>query len=128
MSGNSEIIKRIDNLLKMRHLKREVAYEVAGIAHNSFSNWCRTEDAKIPAQALYLIAQFLNVSVEYLLTGKDSIPQSQAPKIPPEILDTAYEIYNLPDVYRKIVLDTVRTLKKDVIEKEKEKGLDSSYA
>lgn len=81
MSGNSEIIKRIDNLHKMRHLKREVAYEVAGIAHNSFSNWCRTEDAKIPAQALYLIAQFLNVSVEYLLTGKDSIPQSQARKL-----------------------------------------------
>ena len=49
MSGNSEIIKRIDNLLKMRHLKREVAYEVAGIAHNSFSNWCRTEDP-VPAR------------------------------------------------------------------------------
>ena len=128
MISNREVIDRIDSLLKERHLKRNAIYDFAGLPHNTFSNWSKSEGIKIPVQPLYTIAQYFGVTLEYLLTGKDSIPQSQAQKIPPEILDTAYEIYNLPDVYKKIVLDTVRTLKKDVIEKEKEKGQDSSYA
>lgn len=70
--SNIEIVERIDSLLKERNLKRQAVYDFAQIAYNSFPNWTKKEDTKIPVQALYRIAQFLNVSVEYLLTGKEA--------------------------------------------------------
>ena len=126
MSINEEIINRIDVLLLKKHLKRNAAYDFAGIAHNSFSNWCR-RDSNIPVQALFKIAQFLGVSVEYLLTGKNELPPN-TPTIPQKVLDLAYEINALPEVYRKIIFDTVRTLKESASEKEQEKKQDSGFA
>lgn len=68
---NKEVVERIDTLLKERNLKRQSVYDYANIASNSFPNWTKREDSKIPAQVLYQIAEFLNVSIEYLLTGKN---------------------------------------------------------
>lgn len=70
--SNIEIVERIDSLLKERNLKRQAVYDFARIAYNTFPNWTKREDTKIPAQALFQIAKFLNVSVEYLLTGKEA--------------------------------------------------------
>jgi transcriptional regulator with XRE-family HTH domain len=120
MISNREVIDRIDSLLKSRNLKRNAVYDSCGLAHNTFSNWSREEGVKIPAQSLYAIAQFFNVSVEYLLTGTSENP--------PEVLNLAYEINALPDVYKKIVLDTVKTLKADVSEKAQEEQSSSGIA
>ena len=113
-----DIVKRMSERKPLKCYEQDL-----GIPNQTISHW-KVADIPPKANELLKIAIYLDVSIEWLLTGQERA----APKIPPEILDTAYEIYNLPDVYRKIVLDTVRTLKKDVIEKEKEKGQDSSYA
>lgn len=122
MISNREVIDRIDSLLKQRNLKRNALYDFAGLPHNTFSNWSAKEGTKIPAQALYTIARFFGVTVEYLLTGNTSAePLEVEPiKLPPQnILDLAYEINALPDVYKRIVVDTVRTLSKDASGQEK---------
>lgn len=69
--SNTEIVKRIDLILKEKNLKRQAVYDYAKIAYNTFPNWTKKEGTKIPAQVLYQIAKFLGVSMEYLLTGEE---------------------------------------------------------
>ena len=69
--SNTEIVKRIDLILKEKNLKRQAIYDYAKIAYNTFPNWTKKEGTKIPAQVLYQIAKFLGVSMEYLLTGEE---------------------------------------------------------
>ena len=69
--SNTEIVGRIDSVLKEKNLKRQAVYDYANIAYNTFPNWVKKEDTKIPAQALYKISEFLEVSMEWLLTGKE---------------------------------------------------------
>ena len=69
--SNLEIVQRIDTVLKEKNLKRQAVYDYANIAHNTFPNWTKREDTKIPAQVLYQISEFLGVSLEWLLTGKE---------------------------------------------------------
>jgi len=66
----TEIVERIDNELQKKNWKRQVLYDYAGIAPNSFPNWCRNNDVKIPVQALSKIAHKLEVPIDYLITGK----------------------------------------------------------
>ena len=117
MISNREVIDRIDFLLKQRHLKRNAVYDYVGIARNTFSNWSKNENVKIPAQPLFEIAQYFGVSVEYLLTGKE--PEEKE-LVPYDVLELAFEINALPEVYKKIVFDTVQTLKSSATEQEKE--------
>lgn len=115
MISNREVIDRIDSRLKQMHLKRNAVYDAVGLPHNTFSNWSKQEGIKIPVQPLYSIARYLGISLEYLLTG-DECTQSPVLEIPQDILDTAYKIYTLPDIYRKIVFDIVETLIKNAEE------------
>lgn len=65
------------------------------------------------------IAKFLNLSLDFLATGaKDS------GSLPREVSDLAFEILALPDVYQKIVFDSVRTLKDDATAKARESRRD----
>ena len=118
MISNKEVIERIDSLLKKRNLKRNAVYDVVGLPHNTFSNWQRNESVKIPAQALLQIANFFNVSVEYLLTGKERVES-----IPQDVLNLAYEIQALPPPFQKIIKSTLETLKETALEKEQEEKL-----
>ena len=125
MISNKDVIDRIDSLLKIRHLKRNAIYDALGLAHNTFTNWSK-EDVKLPAQSLFEISKYFNVSIEWLLTGAEDERIETAPAIPQEIIDTAYEINALPEVYKKIILDTLHTLKRSASEKEKEEMRSSS--
>lgn len=112
MSGQ-EFVDRINQLFPKGARKSDFCHE-CGIQANSLSLWASRNT--IPSADVALkIAKYLNTSVEYLVTGEapDSVPEN--------ILDLAYEIYALPDVYRKIVFDTVKTLKADATEREKER-------
>lgn len=71
MDTNFIIVNRIDTLLFQKNLKRQVLYDLAQVAPNTFSNWMKKANAKIPAQTLYVMAEYLGVSIDFLLTGKD---------------------------------------------------------
>lgn len=64
----SEVIKRIDIELRKRDLKRS-ALESVGIPRSSMSNWAT---GRVPSSlSMARIADFLDVSLEFLLFGKD---------------------------------------------------------
>lgn len=105
LSG-AEIVERISSKIKLSFLSEKL-----GIPNQTISNW-KIRDKPPKADELFAIADYLHVSIEWLLTGeKSSIPQ--------EVLDLAYEINALPDVYKQIVFDTVKTLSKDASEQVK---------
>lgn len=102
-----------DIVFRMSQLKPIKCYvSELGIPAQTISSW-KTKDIPPKAPELLAIANYLNVSIEWLLTGEEKT-------IPQNVLDLAYEINALPEVYKKIVFDTVQTLKSSATEQEKE--------
>ncbi len=65
------IVERIDNLLKQKEKNRVVLAESIGIKPQNISAW--SVRGTIPAGDICLkIAQYLDVSVEWLITGKET--------------------------------------------------------
>lgn len=66
----SDIILRLDEILKIKNLKRMAVSEAVGISVQSFTDWKKR--GSIPAADTAIkIADFLGVSVEWLITGHD---------------------------------------------------------
>ena len=70
MTG-TQIVDRIDELLKNKGYKRQTLTLELNVPPQTISNW-KKRGSIPPADVLYRIAQFLGVSSEFLLTGKDS--------------------------------------------------------
>lgn len=65
-----DFIDRIDEKLKEKQLKRLTLCDELGITHSAISDWKRRNT--IPAADVCLkIADYLDVSVEWLVTGKE---------------------------------------------------------
>ena len=90
--------------------------EATGIPIQTIRGWISKGVEPRLSEALS-IARFLNSSLDYLATGAGS-------SLPSEVADLAFEILALPDVYRKIVFDSVRTLKADATAKAREERRD----
>jgi transcriptional regulator with XRE-family HTH domain len=105
------------------NLKAELAYKgilvkelsaLSGIKKHTIDNYLNTHNSIPSAETAVRMAQVLGVSVEYLVTGKESNLGKQT------------SIYNKPDIrlllqaaegldekYRKIALALLRSLKKE---------------
>lgn len=67
---SENIVDRIDRILELQHLNRPVLTENIGITNTALSHWkSRKSNPKI--ETVYSIAKFLNVSMEYLITGEN---------------------------------------------------------
>ena len=65
-----QIVERITQICRTKKLVRKQISEALGLPDNCFSNW--SARGTIPAGDICLkIADFLNVSVEWLITGKE---------------------------------------------------------
>lgn len=64
------IINRIVNLLKKNGASQADICNYIGIKYNVFTTW-KTRETDPPAKYLIQICEFLNISLEYLLTGKE---------------------------------------------------------
>lgn len=92
--------------------------EATGIPIQTIRGWISKGVEPRLSDAL-AIAKFLNSSLDYLATGADA-----GGNLPRDVADLAFEIQALPDVYRKIVFDSVRTLKADATAKAREERRD----
>jgi len=69
MANGVSFVERIDDELVYKGMKRAELLRQLELPRNSISNWL--ERGNIPAGDICLkIAEFLDVSVEYLITGK----------------------------------------------------------
>lgn len=113
-----DIVFRIDSVLKKRNLKRKAVADAVGISLQPFTSWANR--GSIPgADIAYHIAEYLGVSVDWLLTGIER--KAETPSLPPpEILELAEDIYRLPPEFQKIIISNVDEYKKLCFKLEKE--------
>ena len=115
-----DIVVRIDSILKQRNLKRKAVADAVGISLQPFTSW--SNRGSIPgADIAYHIAEYLDVSLEWLLTGKEreSVnPFNNLP--PPEIIELAKDIYRLPAEFQEIIIDNVEKYKQMCFKLERE--------
>lgn len=65
-----DIVFRIDSILKTRNEKRKAVADAVGISVQPFTSW--TKRGSLPsADTIYYIAKYLDVSMEWLLTGEE---------------------------------------------------------
>lgn len=62
--------ERIHKLLKEKNLTQKALSEAVGISQSAVSDWKTKSQPQ--SELLYKISEFLGVSVEYLLTGKEN--------------------------------------------------------
>lgn len=118
-----DIVFRIDSVLKKRNLKRKAVADAVGISLQPFTSWANR--GSIPgADIAYHIAEYLNVSVDWLLTGKEDTPPENVNLPPPEILELAEDIYRLPVEFQKIIIGNVEDYKALCFKLEKESTQD----
>lgn len=73
----TSIVERIEKELHKRNVSKTVFYKEAGISSATFSQW-RTGIRSPSMQSIASIAKFLGVSVDWVLTGKESEPDDSA--------------------------------------------------
>ena len=112
-----DIVSRIDSILKNRNLKRKAVAEAVGISLQPFTSW--SNRGSIPgADIAYNIAQYLGVSLEWLLTGEEESKVQNT--ISPEIIELAEDIYRLPPNLQELIKNNVETYKAMCFKLEKE--------
>lgn len=112
-----DIVFRIDSVLKKRNLKRKAVADAVGISLQPFTSWANR--GSIPgADIAYHIAEYLDVSVDWLLTGIEKTQNSNLP--PPEIIELAEDIYRLPAEFQEVIIDNVEKYKQMCFKLEKE--------
>jgi SOS-response transcriptional repressor LexA len=95
--SGEKIVRKIDALLKKAGLSRADACRYAKINPRAMTDW--DKKGTIPASdTLFLIAEYLHTTVEYLLTGRP------LEGVSPEILDTARKIAALSAEDREEIL------------------------
>lgn len=114
---NIKFVDRINLSLKSRHISKGKFYEDLGLANNSSTNW--NKRGTIPSADVVLkIADYLGVSVRYLVTGEDEEGLSPREK---ELLDVCRI---LPNRKFSIVLQNAKAVREEM-EAESGNGLSS---
>lgn len=67
--SNKDFCDRIEELLALKRIKKETMYTACGISRSTFSMW-RQDKSKPTATSIIKIADFLEVSPDYLRFGK----------------------------------------------------------
>ena len=116
--SGEDFVNRVDSKLKELNLKRQVLAEYCKFSIQTFTDWKRRDS--IPSADIALkIANYLNVSVEWLITGDEG-------EIPHEILNLAYEINALPEVYKNFIKADLAKYKSACVSLDEEKISNSS--
>lgn len=69
-----EFWNRVNSLIKSQKTKQQAVSESCGISYQTFRGWV-TRHSFPDAQQVFRIAQALNTTVEYLLTGSQPSPK-----------------------------------------------------
>lgn len=71
-----DLYDRIDILLKERHLNKKKLCEATGISYNTLSSLFKRRSKNMDIDTIRKIAEVLETSVEYLVTGKINVTNS----------------------------------------------------
>ncbi len=106
--------ERLKQLRNLRQLSQDTLAKKLGIAQQTYGHW-ETGRTEPDHTTLTCIADFFNVSVDYLLGREDTpTPASQKTNLSQEdlvLVELARDIKKLPEDHRKIV-DTIIEINK----------------
>lgn len=108
---------RIDFLLKQKNQSRKILTEELGIASSTMSSWSASKQAVPRADVVEKIADYFNVSIDWLVTGKekDGLTHEEA--------DFIYKLRQLPEKDKNTVTGLLEMLyKQEEIELSKNLG------
>ena len=118
MSG-SELVARIDKLLEDKQLKRQSLSVDLGLPLQTISNW-KTRGNLPSADLLYQIDNYLGVSLEWLLTGKEPVQ--------PALRDSERDILHDLSVLNESDLETVKIFTHGLAEKRRSESAQQQTA
>ncbi|WP_101773486.1 helix-turn-helix domain-containing protein [Peptostreptococcus faecalis] len=96
----SSVLDRLKIITKNKRMTIAELERKANVGHGTIRNW----DKSLPsADKLYSVANVLGVSMEYIITGKDSLTD--------KIDIIAREIVGLDEEKLKIIVDLVKILR-----------------
>ena len=85
------------------------------------SSWAAGRGSIPNANIVAQIAEYLNVSLDWLITGKEKNSFQERQNLPPpEIIELAEDIYRLPQEFQKIIIGNVEDYKALCLKLEKE--------
>jgi DNA-binding helix-turn-helix protein len=91
--GNSPIVSRINGLLAEKGISKRDFYQDCGITSASYSLW-NTGKTTPRMKNLEVIADYLETTTDYLLTGLGEKEKAPIPKVEREMDDLTNEILN----------------------------------
>lgn len=104
----SEISNRIDNLLSQNKLKRIDLVKATGIGESTIRAWIK---GSIPsAEAAYKVAQYLGVTVEWLVTGENKNPINELKTYTEQERELINIFRNLDDRDKNAVITLAQSL------------------
>jgi len=92
-------------------LVKELA-DQTGLKKHTIDNYLSVRGRMPSADAAVRIARALEVSVEYLITGKETTPDKRYVHFSPDIRTMVYTAEKLKPEHRKIAMAVIDTLKK----------------
>lgn len=110
-----EIIERILKTLDEKDKKAVELCRLLSIQQSTFSSW-KTRKKNPPAEYLKTIADFLGVSLDYLITGKEAAPKKYTTPTEDELLDL---FRSLPDVKKYEFIGEIKGFLKATEESQK---------
>lgn len=120
MTGK-EFAERVDFCLNKRNQTRKALTADLGISSSTMSSWAAGRGSIPNANVVAQIAEYLDVTTDWLITGKESTPPEIKSNLPPsEIIALAEDIYRLPFEFQKIIIRNVEDFKKLCFKLEKE--------
>ncbi len=89
------------------------------------SSWAAGRGSIPNANVAAQIAEYLDVSLDWLITGKEKEPPDNARNLPPpEIIELAKDIFRLPAEFQEIIIDNVEKYKQMCFKLERESTQD----
>ncbi len=99
------ISQRIFTILKQKHLKQKDLADYSGISTSAISAWNKN-NTNPAAESLSIIADFLGVSLEYLITGQENTNKNGVDDIDQLIANYA----SVDEISKKLILERAETL------------------
>ena len=116
-----EIYERFDKLKESRGVTVYAVSKATGITATTFTNWKKGK--YVPKRdKMQLIADYFNVSVDYLMTGKEikhEIYNEESAHLVgkirrnKELTDALLKYFELPEKKQKLVLELINTLSEE---------------
>lgn len=109
------LYERIENLCKKNGVSVTQLCREAGVPRANLTELKMGRQQSLGAGAIAKIAEFFDVSSDYLVTGKEKSPEAEASELSDEALMAAKIIDRLPPEVRRLILAQMQAAERELL-------------